>query len=170
MASSDQSIVVIALWHNGHRYIELNQQENGFFNFFCNLCHHSSNTVMDLTAHMKEKVHKDNIFKAKNTVLRQQRFPFFDGISLFGHSTINKFPPFHPIFDNISHEVSSFFKNISPVELQQRIDDCSLTVLNSLVTDPDLMVDAFDYGYPEPIIDEGCSRLQIYTEPEIKKE
>ncbi|MCH86975.1 hypothetical protein A2U01_0007839, partial [Trifolium medium] len=168
MASYNKSIVMVALWHNGHRYIELHQQENGVFNFFCNLCNHSSNSITDLMRHMKERIHKDNLLKAKNTVLRQQRFPFYDGVLLFGHSRVNKFPPFHPIFDHIGDKVSASLKDLSQMELQERIDHYSSTILNSLVNDPEMLIDTFNYGYPEPSIDEGCHRLQIYAKPEIK--
>ncbi|MCH90906.1 hypothetical protein A2U01_0011829, partial [Trifolium medium] len=91
MASATMAILMVALWHNGHRYIELQQEGN------CNLCHHNSNTITDLITHMKARIHKDNLFKAKNTVLRQQ---------------------------------------------------------SSLVNDPELIVDNFDFGEADAISDE----------------
>jgi hypothetical protein len=82
---------------------------------------------------MKARIHKDNLFKAKKFVFRKVMFPFYDGVLLFGHSKIDKFTPFHPIFDNIGDHVSAFFKDLPPMELQERINHCCSTVLSSLV-------------------------------------
>jgi hypothetical protein len=53
------------------------------------------------------------------------------------------------------------------MEFQERINHCCSTVLSSLVNDPKLIIDSFDFGEAGDISDEGSSSLEIYYAPDI---
>jgi hypothetical protein len=126
--NSDIPLLMVCLWHHGHRYIEL----CGETEFYFNLCQHISTNVSGLVQHLEGTDHKDQFHLAKKRVLGKQRFPFHDSVYLFDYSEVMS-KPFHTILDRIGGAYATYFKQLSEDQFIERFSHFSSRNLRTIV-------------------------------------
>ncbi|WJX94534.1 hypothetical protein P8452_75941 [Trifolium repens] len=147
--NSDISLLMVCLWHHGHRYIEL----HGETEFYCNLCQYISTNVSGLVQHLKGTDHKDQFHLAKKRVLGKQRFLFHDFVYLFDYSEVMS-KPFHTVLDRTGGAYATYFKQLPEDQLIERLYDFPSRNVRTIVHGADLNIQHFNYyEYLKPIID-----------------